>query len=162
VSESRVIIVEGRDCAGKSSWIENYRRKLSACGKSSTVLHHGPPPPGAEGWSFYVEPTIRALRERDVVLLDRSLISHLVYTELYEQERMFDDLVAGAMLHQFRLLGARVMYCERSDEDTEITLRERGEEEQIENIQTLGRLYRRVIEDVEQILPVHRVRPVRT
>lgn len=77
-----IIVVEGADCAGKSTWVARLSRGLAAQYYDVRTLHAGPPDPDVDILDQYLTPLTQALESDVALVLDRWHLGELVYGPL--------------------------------------------------------------------------------
>lgn len=81
--QKHLIIVEGVDGAGKSTFVQHVTERLERAGRTVESIHRGPIPEGRTWRQEYVEDPLEALERADVVIMDRSYPSEVVYGDVF-------------------------------------------------------------------------------
>jgi hypothetical protein len=138
-------IYEGVDGAGKTTTVESRLELARKHGLRAISIHHGPPREwqGQYTWrEYYIGRTLQAIHDGyDVIVLDRSWVSHMVYTTLQGEPQLFSDRTARDIAHVYDLLGASYWYVDRPNADIAKSLTERGEFLEVADIAVLKTLY---------------------
>lgn len=133
-----IIIVEGPDCAGKSSLIE----KLLKSHPGSTSKHFSAPKNDQEAFDYW-QVYAKAIQDTDptkVTIFDRSWLSDLVYGPVMRERQEMSDLHAQ-MLDALVVThgGGFVIYCTAPLKTLWDRCMKRGET-YIKDMETLGRI----------------------
>lgn len=104
-----LIILDGPDCAGKTTLAEAIAKRVTELGGEPVINHLGKPPEG-ECWQLHSEALLKylkqAFQENKVVIADRHFMSEAIYGSVYRDgsEYPYSARHIDRVLHRFRAL----------------------------------------------------------
>ena len=104
-----LIILDGPDCAGKSSLAVALKKRVEALG-STAVIHHSKPIEGSDCWEVHSQELLGyvhgAFVMNKVIIMDRLFMSEAIYGAVYRGGSVYPHAVRhiDRLLHRFRAL----------------------------------------------------------
>lgn len=144
--DSLLIIVEGCDCTGKTSFIKALREILDANWNPDEVdmVHHGSYHELSTGLArMSVESALSAITGKACVLMDRGLLSENVYSPVYRNVPPRMDLITLRMIHRiFMRANFALVICDPGWPIVEQTYCARKDFEYVQGVDNIQKVYK--------------------
>lgn len=122
-----IIVVEGADCAGKSTWVARLTQGLAAH-YAVTTLHAGVPDPDVDVLDQYLTPLTAALEPGSALVLDRWHLGERVYGPLRRGKSLLSPGQHEYVELVMRSVGFAGILCDLPDADLLACYDRRGDD----------------------------------